>query len=429
MSNARKAAVNGLLAIDKDGCYSNIAVDNAIKYAKLEGADASFCSALIYGVLDRKNALDFVISKCSSRPVNKLSLYVLEVLRISVLQLKFMDKIPPFAAINEAVALIKKSKDHYAAGFVNAVLRSVQRQEVVLPNPVDAKGISITDSCNITIVKKLINDYGAEIAHSVLKPNDSPLPIYLRCNPIKCTLNKLAESLEKDGVSVETVDNMPQTLAVRGAVEHTQAFKNGWFHVQDLACQYACEALMPQKDMTTLDVCAAPGGKSFTIAGLMGNSCKIVACDIHPHRVELIKKSAQRLGYNSVAAELNDATEYNKELGQFDRVLCDVPCSGVGVIHRKPDIRYKNADDFDSLPDLQFKILNTSARYLKPGGVIVYSTCTLFNDENIKVFDRFLKENNDFEPLSFDNGDYAKTFLPDGKKDGFFFARARRKEG
>ena len=427
MANARKAAVNALLSVDKDGCYSNIAVDNAIKNAKLEGADASFCSALIYGVLDRKNALDYFISKCSSKPINKLSLFVVEVLRISVFQLKYMDKIPPFAAINEAVNIVKKSKEHYASGFVNAVLRSVVRQNITLPAPIDAKSISITDSCDITIVNRLVDCFGVDVAHSILKANENPLPIYIRCNTAKCTVQQLTDDLEKSGVSVECVDNMPNTLAVRGSLEHTDAFKSGWFHVQDLACQLACKSLMIKEGMTALDVCAAPGGKSFTLAEIMNNNGKVVSCDIHPHRVKLIQNGANRLGLNYVEAKLNDATVYNEQLGLFDRVLCDVPCSGVGVIHRKPDIRYKDANEFDLLPQLQYDILKTSAKYVKKGGIIVYSTCTLFSAENEGVFDRFLNENKEFEPLPFDNGLYINTILPNGKNDGFFFARARRK--
>ena len=428
MANARKAAVNALLSVDKDGCYSNIAVDNAIKNAKLEGAYASFCSALIYGVLERRNALDYFISKCSSKPLNKLSLFVVEVLRISVLQLKYMDKIPPFAAINEAVNLIKKSKEHYASGFVNAVLRAVVKQNIDLPAPIDAKSISITDSCDISIADRIVECFGVESAHNILKPNDNPLPIYIRCNTVKCTVEKLAEDLENSGVVVEYVDNMPNTLAVRGSLEHTNAFKSGWFHVQDLACQLACESLMIEEGMYALDVCAAPGGKSFTLAGIINNKGKIVSCDIHPHRVKLIQNGANRLGLNCVEAKLNDGTVYNEELGLFDRVLCDVPCSGVGVIHRKPDIRYKKANEFDSLPQLQYDILKTSAKYVKRGGVIVYSTCTLFSEENEAVFERFLNENDDFEPFPFENGSYINTILPNGKKDGFFFARAKRKE-
>lgn len=428
MANARKAAVSCLLAIDKNGCYSNIAVDNAIKEFDLKGADAALFSALVYGVLDRKLTLDYFISNFSSKPLNKLSSYVLEVLRISVLQLKYMDKIPPFAAINEAVLLIKKSKERYAAGFVNAVLRSVQREEVELPKPVDAKSISITCSCNIETVKKLIKVYGAEKTYLMLKAKDSPLPIYIRVNTVKCTADELLSSFEANGITAQRVENMPNTLAVRGAIEHTDAFQMGWFHVQDLSCQLACEALMADRGMSVLDVCSAPGGKSFTVAQTMQNCGKIVSRDIHQHRVALIEKGARRLGFNCISASVGDATQFDADLGQFDRVLCDVPCSGVGVIHRKPDIRYKNAEEFNGLDELQYKILNTSAAYVKPGGIILYSTCTVFSDENIDVFNRFLKENDSFEALPFEDGDYSKTILPDGISDGFFFARARRKE-
>ena len=428
MANARKTAVTALLSVDRDGCYSNIAVDNSIKSAKLEGVDASFCSALIYGVLDRKNALDYIISKCSSKPLNKLSLFVLEVLRISVFQLKYMDKIPPFAAINEGVNIVKKSKEHYASGFVNAVLRGVMRQEIVLPEPVDALSISITDSCDISIVEKLIDSFGVETTHNILKNNNNPLPVYIRCNTTKCTSEQLAEQLKKADITADYVEGMPKTLILKGALEHTAAFKEGMFHVQDLACQMACESLEIKEGMAALDVCAAPGGKSFTLASEINNNGKIVSCDIHPHRVKLIENGAKRLGFSCVEAKLNDATVYNSELGKFDRVLCDVPCSGIGVINRKPDIRYKNANEFEDLPQLQYDILKTSSVYLKKGGVIVYSTCTLFPKENEEVFERFLEENKDFEPMPFDNGEYIRRIMPSEKNDGFFFARARRKE-
>ncbi len=428
MANARKAAINCLLTIDRDGCYSNIAIDNTLKRSDMQGADSALFSALVYGVLDRKYLLDYIISKCSSKTINKLSLFVLETLRVSVLQLKFMDRIPPFAAINEAVAIVKKSKERYASGFVNAVLRAVQRETIDLPQPSDAENLSILCSCDINIVNRLIDDYGGEKTYSIIAPKDAALPIYIRVNTSKCSAEELTRSLIEDGLSVDKVDGFSSTLAVKGAIERSSAFKKGWFHIQDLSCQRACEALSAHEGMRVLDACAAPGGKSFTIAQIMNNNGEIISGDIHNHRVNLIEQSKRRLGYTCVNAVVRDAAVFDDSLGLFDRVLCDVPCSGIGVIHRKPDIRYKNGNDFSDLPDLQYAILTASSKHLKPGGILVYSTCTLFKEENEGVFDKFMSENSDFEVLPFEDGEYCKTILPDGDSDGFFFARAKRKE-
>ncbi len=428
MPNARKVAVYALIAVDRDGSYSNIAVDNAIKKSSLEGADSALCSALVYGVLDRRNAIDYIIEKNSSKPVKKLSLYVLEVLRISVLQLVFMDKIPPFAAINEAVQLVKKSKDRYASGFVNAVLRSVQRTEVKLPEGDDIKSLSVTLSCDEGIVERVVADYGVDTARQILASPINALPIFLRVNPLKCSANELVLSLREDGVTASIIDGMPNTLSVRGAIEKTKSYKNGWFHVQDMSCQLACEALKAETQMKVLDVCAAPGGKSFTLAGIMNDSGKIVSRDIHPHRVKLIEQGAKRLAMQCIEAKVGDATKFDNSLGLFDRVLCDVPCSGVGVIGRKPDIRYKSADEFDALAELQYSILETSSKYVKKGGAIVYSTCTVLKAENEAVFALFLKNHPEFEPMPFEDGAFMRTILPNGQSDGFFFARARHKD-
>lgn len=433
MADARLTAVKMLLKMEDSDSYSNILLDSVLSESDLNDRDKAFAAALFYGVTERRLTLDHVIEQNSNIPFHKLDKAAVAILRVGLYQLLFMDSVPESAAVNESVKLCKRLKLFSAQGFVNGMLRSFVRngKKISYHGLEAADRLSVEYSCPKWLAEKWLAEYDINNTVKALKASIGKPPVYARVNTLKTNTDDLLEELRKEKISAKKYTALDNCIILEktGDIERTKAFRAGLFHVQDISSQLCCLTLRPVVNETVIDMCAAPGGKSFTIAGLMGNSGKIVACDIHPHRVELIKKGAQRLGYNSVSAELNDATEYNKELGQFDRVLCDVPCSGVGVIHRKPDIRYKNADDFDSLPDLQFKILNTSARYLKPGGVIVYSTCTLFNDENIKVFDRFLKENNDFEPLSFDDGDYAKTFLPDGKKDGFFFARARRKEG
>ncbi len=424
MPNARLVAVKALMSVNLNDAYSNITLDNAISAANLSGADASLTAALFYGVLDRKLTLDYIIKAASARS-GKTPDFVREVLRVSVYQLVFMDKIPPHAAVNEAVKLIKKSKFSFAAGFVNAVLRRIIAGCPKLPEDDSVQSLCIRYSCNEWIVKCFVDSYGVQTAKRILESALEAPPTYIRVNTLKASASLLALSLAQDGV--KSTEHSATALIANGAVDKTKAYANGLFHVQDLACQMCCEALEVKKGMRVLDCCAAPGGKAFTLAEIMGDSGEVIACDIYPHRVKLIADGAQRLGLSSVMALQNDATVYNSSLKECDRVLCDVVCSGLGVIRRKPDIKYKSAEGLDALPELQYKILESNARYLKRGGVLVYSTCTLRKEENGAVVSRFLAENGDFEPYPFENGEYMKTLMPYGETDGFFYARLKRK--
>ena len=423
MANPRLVAVKALMSVNIDEGYSNIVLDKAVKSAELTGADAALATALFYGVLDRKLTLDYIIKTASARS-GKTPDFVREVLRISVYQLVYMDKIPTHAAVNEAVKLIKKSKFGFASGFVNAVLRSVIREAPVLPDDDSVASLCVRYSCNEWIIERLIADWGLDTAKRILKSALCSPETYLRVNPLKTDSCELAEKL---GLDITKASRGALTLVANGDVMKTSAYRDGFFHVQDLACQQCCDGLKAEGSMRVLDCCSAPGGKAFTIAENMLDGGKVVACDIHPHRVKLIKSGALRLGLKSVKAIENDATVYNPDLGEFDRVLCDVPCSGLGVIRRKPDIKYKSADGNDALPDLQYKILEVNARYLKSGGVLMYSTCTLQKSENDAVIGRFLKEHTDFEPYPFENGQYTRTLMPYDGTDGFFYARVKRK--
>lgn len=426
MANARDIAVKALLAVSLDDGYSNIVLDSAVKSSGLSGADAALASALFYGVLDRRITLDYIIKQCSSRSP-KVPELVREVLRTAVYQLVYMDKIPPFAAVNEAVKAVKKSKFSFAAGYVNAVLRQVQRQAPTLPQDDSVQSVSVRYSCEPWIVERLFADYGTAAAKSVLESALTPPPLYLRVNSQKCSADMLVASLESDGIKAKMVDSEPYAVIASGAVEPTAAYRGGLFHVQDLACQQCCEALCLNDGMRVLDCCAAPGGKTFTVAQLMNATGEVVARDIYPHRVKLITDGAARLGLGNIVAKLGDASVYDASLGEFDRVLCDVPCSGIGVIRRKPDIKYKSPQGIDALPELQYKILTSGAQSLKSGGVLVYSTCTLFKSENSEVVSRFLAEHKDFEPYPFENGQYMRTLMPQDGTDGFFYARIRRR--
>lgn len=426
MSNARLVAVRALMSVSLDDGYSNIVLDSAVRSSGLVGADVSLASALFYGVLDRKLTLDYYIENASSRS-GKIPDFVREVLRVSVYQLVYMDRIPPFAAVNEAVKMIKKSKFSFAAGYVNAVLRNIIRNAPELPDDDSLTSLEIRYSCEQWIIKRLIDDYGQDETELILSGAMDAPTTYLRVNSHKCSTAGLVNELRSDGLLAAKVENVPNAVCANGALEPTNAYKSGLFHVQDLACQMCCEALEPSENMRLLDCCSAPGGKAFTCAELMNNTGEVVARDIHPHRVKLIADGAKRLMLSNITASVGDATEYDSALGEFDRVLCDVPCSGIGVIRRKPDIKYKSPEVIDALPQLQYEILATGAKYLKIGGVLIYSTCTLFKSENEAVVSRFLSEHSGFEPYPFADGQYMRTLMPQNGTDGFFYARIKRK--
>ena len=414
MANARKVAVLTLGKIFVDGAYSNIAVNSYLKEADLTPTDKSFATALIYGVLDRKITLDYVISSFLKTSIKKLSPFTLNVLRTALFQIMFMDKIPESAAVNEAVKLIKKSKESRNSGFVNAVLRNVLRADNLLPTGDTIKELSVIYSCPESIIESFINDYGKETAVILLNEALKPAPLTVRVNTVKTDIQTF-------------INEMPEAVAVKpeGAVvinkgidiNSNDLFKKGHFHVQDTASQTAVSVLSPKAGDRVLDMCAAPGGKSFSMALLMENKGEIISCDIYDHKCELIKKSANRLGLDIIKPTAQDGTVYNADLGEFDCVLCDVPCSGLGIIRRKPDIKYKDFSEFDSLLPIQKAILNNAKNYVKTGGKLLYSTCTLRKSENEDVVNEFLAQNADFKL------EYSHTFMPhiDGT-DGFFCA-------
>ncbi len=424
MPNARQIAVKALVSVDAQGGYSNIVLDRLLKEAKLSSADAALASALFYGVLDRKITLDYLLQKHCSRSMSKLSDGVRNALRIGAFQLLYMDRVPAFAAINESVNIVKRSKDKYASGLVNAVLRGLERAGAPsLPSEQTAQALSVRASCAEWLVKRLVDDYGFETAEKIFASGLEPSATYLRVNALKTDADRLVESLSLQGCEAEAVDGVENAVRLlRGSAEGLDGYRDGLFHVQDLSSQRCCAALQTERGMRALDVCAAPGGKSFTVAELMQGQGEVVSRDLHSHRVELIRNGAERLGLNNVTASVGDATVFDETLGSFDRVLCDVPCSGVGVIRRKPEIKYKDAFDADKLFELQLKILTTSAGYLKSGGRLVYSTCTLLKKENREVVDAFLKANSDFFLVGEDI-----TLMPFEGTDGFYFACLQRR--
>lgn len=432
--NTRAIVLKLLKKIEIDKSYSNIILDKVLTESNLSVQEKKFVSALFYGVIERKITLDAVINKLSKVKTNKLDTDVLIILRMGIYQLLYMDSVPDSAAVNESVKLAKKCKNPALSGFVNGVLRSFIRSQKELPKGKnDIEELSIMYSCPQWLISKLDREYGREACVSMLKASIGKAPVTVRFNTLRMNENDIVSVLESDDFVVEkTQIECCYRISGGVAVENSKAYKLGLIYVQDISSQLASLSLDAQENETILDLCSAPGGKTFTTAIKMNNTGKVFAYDLHENRVKLINDGASRLGLNNVFAKQNDACVYNEQMPMADRILCDVPCSGLGVIRRKPEIKHKNPDEFKALPEIQYKILETSAKYLKSGGILVYSTCTLSKAENEDVVEKFLKEHPDFIGVSVNKNykelsDNCATILPDYfKSDGFFIAKFKR---
>lgn len=418
MENARALAANALVRVERDGSYSNLVLGELLKATRLSDEDKAFATALFYGVLDRRITVDYILKRHIKTPLKKVAPFTLNCMRCAVYQIMFMDKVPNSAAVNEAVKLIKASRESRCAGFANAVLRNTLRSGTDLPQGNGVTELSVRYSCPEDIVRELGTDYGLDTAEGILSAFLEPPPVTLRVNTVKTSTELLAERLLSEGAATVRADT-PDALQFKKGTELSTlpSFAEGLFHIQDEASQRAIAVLNPQSGERMLDMCAAPGGKSFTAAELMCNKGEIVACDIHTARVGLIKSGAERLGLDIVKAETADAAVYNPEIGKFDCILCDVPCSGLGVLRRKPEIKYNRRELNGELEKIQFSILENAVKYLKPGGRILYSTCTLRASENEKLVNSFVMRYNMFKKV------YEHTFMPHiDKTDGFYCA-------
>lgn len=418
MANARKIALDALLQVRQNNAYSNITLNHSFKDNSITDSDKALATAIFYGVLDRTITLDFVLSLFIKTPIKKVSPISLEILRCAVYQIMFMDKIPPSAAVNESVKLIKATKERYNAAFINGVLRNVLRKNITLPSGDDAKSLSVAYSCPQWIVESFICDYGVENAKQLLSHSLKKPPVTVRVNTTKTDTERLSVMFAENGISTVKCD-IENALNIIGGIDvsGSDMYKKGYFHIQDLSSQTAVKILSPKRDERILDMCSAPGGKTFTASQYMENSGEIIACDLYEKRAQLISKGAKRLGLDNITARVADATIHDDSLGVFDAILCDVPCSGLGVIRRKPEIKYKNLEDYSDITEIQAKILENAVSYLKQGGRILYSTCTVRKSENDSVVHTFLDKHGDYELK------YEHTFMPhiDGG-DGFYCA-------
>lgn len=431
---ARDTALTALIALRRQKAWSDGILKEYMLRDKLDKRDAALASLLCYGVMQNRELLDFYISAFLKGSIRRLDPIVLDILRLGVFQLTMTDKIPASAAVNEAVEQTKHYANRQAAGLVNGVLRSVERNKDNLPEP---ETLSVRYSHPQRIVDLLLEAVGEEKLEALLKANNAAPRTCAQVNPLKTGERALREELQ--ALSIEATGHpwLPNCLYLSGTgnVERLESFRQGKFYMQDPAAKLAAIFAGAKPGMRVLDACAAPGGKSFASAILMENSGELISCDIHEHKIKLLQNGADRLGLSIICPMLQDASVLREEWkDRFDLVIADVPCSGLGVIRKKPDIRYKDPAEFAALPALQLKILSTQANYVKPGGVLLYSTCTILKQENEEVVNRFLSQHPEFtldvislpEQLQLPNAGMV-TFLPcDHDTDGFFVCRMRK---
>ena len=435
---ARETALNALIACRKEGAWSNGVLKEYILRDKLDRRDAALATRLCYGVLQNRNKLDWYLAQLLTGKVRDLHPVVHDILHLGLYQIYELDKVPESAAVNESVDLAKKycKKQRFAPGLVNGVLRNAVKTKGTLKEP---KSLEDIYSHPWELIKLLRDYVGKDRIEMMLRANNDTPDTVVQVNTLKTTVEELTEILRSQNVSARPHRWMTDCLVLSGTgdLEKLPAFREGLFYVQDAAAKLSvlC-AQLPREEIWLLDCCAAPGGKSFAAAMATGGKVRQIACDVHEHKTSLIANGAKRLGIEHLAVRCQDATvnvpEWN---GTMDALICDVPCSGYGIIRKKPDIRYKNPADMEDLPELQLQILKNQARYVKPGGVLIYSTCTLLRRENEAVVERFLAENDQYEleplplPDCFPRNESGMLALVPGEydTDGFFISRLRRK--
>ncbi|MBR2742838.1 MAG: 16S rRNA (cytosine(967)-C(5))-methyltransferase RsmB [Clostridia bacterium] len=437
--NARDIAQSALYSVFCEGAYSNLGLRALLNKYDPAPDDRALASELVYGVIQNYRLLDAYIAAFSKTPPEKLQRRALIILRIAFYQLLFLDRIPESAAVNEAVKSARRTLNAGAAGYVNAVLRAYLRDKSFKPNLPDdtTERLALEYSLPEWMARHFIKSYGDDAGARIIRAvNDRP-KIYIRRNAYRASEEELSRALSDEGASIEASPALNGAYVFSGKGDPTRyrAFSRGMFFFQDITSQLAAHAAGAREGGTVIDMCAAPGAKSFAAAQYMNNKGTIFAFDIHENRVGLIKDAAERLGIDIIKPAPRDAAEFDAELCETaDAVIADVPCSGLGTIAKKPDIRLKSEKELFSLPETQNKILKNASKYVKPGGTLVYSTCTLNPAENEDVVSAFLREHKDFSAVSPEFPGVPKeltirrggtvTFLPDGNfGDGFFIAK------
>lgn len=442
MTSAREVAVNTVMQVFENKAYSNIALNKNLNESNLIDKDKGLATELVYGTIKYKYSIDKILKTFLDKKFDKTDKYVLNLLRVCIYQLRYLDKIPEFAAVNEGVNLAKKHVSVGASKLVNGVLRNYLRDRDKKYYDEDnfSEKLAFIYSYPQWMVKLFVSQYGEEIGEKILEGLNKRPSVTLRVNSTKTDYEQVADELRKNGYNVEEGVICPEAIRiVKGSsVEDNPLFREGILTVQDESAMLVAPAMDLEEGMTILDLCSAPGGKTTHIAELMNNTGKVYGFDIYEHKLQLIKNNCDRLGLNTIELGILDATERSEKLKESgDRVLIDVPCSGLGIIRKKPEIKYtKREKELKEIVAIQRKIMENAAGYVKKGGILLYSTCTINKDENENNIQWFLKKFQGFqvEPLNFgkvENVIYDEkgcvTVLPNEYMDGFFIAKLKRK--
>lgn len=446
VDRAREVALKTLYKINNEGAYSNIALDEEISKneQKLNVKDIGLISEIVYGVITWKLTIDEIIKKYSKIKLKKISPWIIDILRLSIYQIVFLDKIPKSAAVNEGVNLAKRYGHRSSSGFVNAILRKVEKQDYEdLKNIKDDKErLSKQYSMPLWIIEKLADEgLGFEKIEEICNSSNIRPKVSIRVNTLKTNKEELKQIFKNENIkTTEGILNDFLVLDKAKNIEKLDSFKNGLFTVQDEVAGLTALILNPKKGEKILDACSSPGGKTTYIAQLVENEGKIIAFDIHEHRTKLVEQNAKRLGINIIETKVQDASKFDeKYVNKFDKILLDVPCLGIGVLRRKPDIKWqKQKDDVEQIIKIQYAILENCSKYLKPNGELVYSTCSILKEENENLIEKFLKNNKKFELEKIEK--YQEKFFEkylkneqflqvyqNEKTDGFFICKLLKK--
>ncbi|MBE7011653.1 MAG: 16S rRNA (cytosine(967)-C(5))-methyltransferase RsmB [Ruminococcaceae bacterium] len=403
--NSREIILKALYEIEENGGYFNRVLSDSLYGAA--PSDRGFVTEIMYGIAKNKLALDHIIMQFSSVKLKKMTPWVKNILRLGIYQMYYMDKVPHSAACNESVKLSKKYAHAAAGRFINGVLRNVSRNidNITFPEKEDlSQYLSVKYSFPLWLTDKLLSQYSSDEVEAFMAESNKPHPVNLRVNRLKTTAPELIEILKNEGIESSLSPLSRDCLTVSGKIniDNSKAYRDGLYSLQNISSYMAVKTLSPQKGEFIMDICASPGGKSCATAELMENQGEILSFDIHPHKINLIENSAKRLGIDIITASVNDGcNELPQYINKADRVILDAPCSGIGVIHKKPDIKWTRLEeDIDELSQIQKKLIKTASGYVKPGGILLYCTCTILKEENDCVIDCFLEENKEFSAVS-----------------------------
>ncbi len=442
--NPREGALITLYEINEKEAFSNIALNKELRRNSYNQLDKNLLTELVYGVLENQIYIDYIIGQFSTFAIKQMNPYTLNLLRLGIYQLLFLDKVPSFAAVNETVNLSKKYCKK-TTGFINGVLRNVQRniKNIKLPKPEEniVKYLSVKYSHPEWLVKTFLNNFDKHFVEELLKANNTKPELYARINTLKISIDDCIRLLTDEGYTVKQSPLIREAVVVKGLqnIEQSNLYKKGYIQIQDFSSMLVAKVLDPKEGEYVIDVCSAPGGKTTHMAQIMNNKGTIIARDIHEHKLKLVERNAQRLGIKIIHTENfsgNDLDE--KLLNMADKVLVDAPCSGLGIIRRKPEIKYRKQDkDIKSITAIQYDILKNAAKYVKIGGELVYSTCTINTKENEDIVQKFLEDNLNYVLINL-NEEY-KDLVPGEHNsgtvqlypnlhntDGFFISKIKR---